>query len=352
MAQAQLRMIEKIHGMNVMNAQATPKPAERSTSRNSTAIDEVHALAAASLNAQSRALSLLADSLDDEFKHAVKMILDSSGRTIICGMGKSGLVGKKIAATLASTGTPSFFMHPAEAFHGDLGMITQDDILILISYSGETEEVTKLIPSLKNMGNKIISIVGNEKSTLGKHSDVVLKVAVEREVCPNNLAPTTSTIVAMGMGDALAVALIKARDFKPMDFARYHPGGSLGRRLLTRVRDAMRTEIPMVSPSTTVHECLFTMTSGRMGLAVIMDESKQLVGLITDGDLRRAMLKENDLLGKPVIDFATKNPHTIDANTMLSDAEVLMHDKKVRVLVVTGSRDGEERVIGVLEIFD
>lgn len=336
-----------------MNAHVTLGPSAPSGDSTASAMDEIHALAIDSLIAQSEALSRLASELDDEFKRAVKMILDSNGRTIICGMGKSGLVGKKIAATLASTGTPSFFMHPAEAFHGDLGMITAEDVLVLISYSGETEEVTKLIPSLKNMGNKIISIIGDEASTLGKHSDIVLKVEVEREVCPNNLAPTTSTIVTMGMGDALAVALIKARDFKPMDFARYHPGGSLGRRLLTRVRDAMRPEIPKVTPSTTVHECLFTMTSGRMGLAVIMDDEQNLVGLITDGDLRRAMLKENDLLSKSVIDFATKNPHTIDANTMLSDAEALMRSNKVRVLVVTGSRASEaEQVVGVLEIFD
>ncbi|MGV6816490.1 MAG: KpsF/GutQ family sugar-phosphate isomerase [Thiotrichales bacterium] len=336
-----------------MNAPVSPPPAEVNPADSLAAMDEIHALAKDSLAAQSEALGRLAAELDDEFKRAIKMILASKGRTIICGMGKSGLVGKKIAATLASTGTPSFFMHPAEAFHGDLGMITPEDILVLISYSGETEEVTKLIPSLKNMGNQIISIVGNEASTLGKHADVVLKVEVEREVCPNNLAPTTSTIVTMGMGDALAVALIKARDFKPMDFARYHPGGSLGRRLLTRVRDAMRREVPTVSPDATVHECLFTMTSGRMGLAVILDDNKNLVGLITDGDLRRAMLKENDLLSKPVIEFATKNPQTIDANVMLNDAEALMHSKKIRVLVVTGSRSGEsEQVIGVLEIFD
>ncbi len=313
-------------------------------------LDDFHVIAVESLIAQSDALKSLAGRLGPEFDAAVAMILRCKGRVIICGMGKSGLVGKKIAATFASTGTPSFFLHPAEAFHGDLGMITADDVMLLISYSGETSEVTQLLPSLKRFGNKIISMVGELDSTLAHHSDVVLNIEVEREVCPNNLAPTTSTIATMGMGDALAVALIRARDFKPMDFARYHPGGSLG-KMLSTVREAMNTQLPKVSPDATVHECLFTMTSGRLGLALVMDGDR-LLGIVTDGDLRRAMLRDNKLLNKKVLEFATPDPVTVDANTPLAEAEALMREKKIRALVVTGSREGDNTVVGILEIFD
>lgn len=195
----------------------------------------------------------LAARLDDEFQRAVELILGCKGRAAVCGMGKSRLIGQKMVATFASTGTPSLFLHPAEAFHGDLGMLKPSDVLILISYSGETEEVVKLIPSLKSFGNKIIAMTGNGQSTLARHADIWLDISVEREVCPNNLAPTTSTLATMAMGDALAVALIAALDFKPMDFARYHPGGSLGRKLLTRVSDVMHTNIPKVARTTSFH---------------------------------------------------------------------------------------------------
>lgn len=307
--------------------------------------------AADSLIAQSNELKRLAGRLGDEFDHTIELILSCRGRTLISGMGKSGLVGKKIAATFASTGTPSFFIHPAEAFHGDLGMITPDDLIILISYSGETEEITKLLPSLSHFGNQIISMTGKPESTLGLRSDICLNIEVEREVCPNNLAPTTSTLVTMGLGDALAVALIKARGFKPLDFARYHPGGSLGHRLLTRVRDVMKTHLPTVAPDTLVNECLFTMTSGRMGLALVMEETR-LIGIITDGDIRRAMLKDTEMLNKPVSLFSSKNPITVNAGAMLSDAEELMRREKLRVLVVTDERAESNKVCGILEIFD
>jgi len=196
--------------------------------------------------AQAEALQAAAGRLGVSFNSAVNLILEAPGRVIISGMGKSGIVGNKIAATLASTGTPSFSVHPAEAYHGDLGMFTRDDIVILISYSGETDEVIRLIPSLRHIGVQIISMVGNIESTLGRHSDLVLDISVEREACPNNLAPTTSTTVTLAMGDALAVSLIERRDFKPQDFAVFHPGGSLGRRLLTRVKDVMHTNVPTV----------------------------------------------------------------------------------------------------------
>ncbi|RQW87480.1 MAG: KpsF/GutQ family sugar-phosphate isomerase [Geobacter sp.] len=306
-------------------------------------------IAREALIAQSIAVKSLANRLGDEFYQAVELILNCSGRLVICGMGKSGLVGKKIAATFASTGTTSFFMHPAEALHGDLGMIRQEDLLVLISYSGETEEVIKLIPSIKAFGNSIIAIAGNSNSTLAKNSDVFLNVSVEREICPNNLAPTTSTLVTMAIGDALAVALIKARDFHATDFARFHPGGSLGKRLLTRVHDVMRTNLPSIEPNATVRECLFTMTSSRMGLALIMTDGK-LQGIITDGDLRRALLKDPQMLEKPVNVFMTRKPVTIDAETNLAEAEAFMHRNKVRALVVTSGK--ENQVCGILEIFD
>lgn len=313
--------------------------------------DSLHQVAVDSLTAQSNELKRLAARLGDEFDQAIDLILACKGRTLISGMGKSGLVGKKIAATFASTGTPSFFIHPAEAFHGDLGMITSDDLVILISYSGETEEITKLLPSLGHFGNKIISMTGQAQSTLARRSNVSLDIKVDREVCPNNLAPTTSTLVTMGLGDALAVALIKARGFNAVDFARYHPGGRLGHRLLTRVRDVMKTHLPIVAPDTIVNDCLFTMTAGRMGLALVMDHTS-LIGIITDGDVRRAMLKDKDMQNKPVMNFCSKNPVTVDAGVMLNKAEELMRNEKLGVLIVTSERDDESKVCGILEIFD
>lgn len=307
------------------------------------------AIARQALLAQSDAVSKLAERLGDAFNDAVNRILTCGGRVVVCGMGKSGLVGKKIMATLASTGTPSFYMHPAEAFHGDLGMLTPADLVILISYSGETEEVVKLIPSLKQFGNQIVAMAGKGDSTLAKHADVWLDISVEREACPNNLAPTTSTLATMALGDALAVALINARNFQPMDFARFHPGGSLGRRLLTRVRDVMHTNLPVVAPDATIRECLFTMTRHRMGLVIVMS-GDVMTGILTDGDLRRALLRNEGAQHMPVCDFAAKTPITIDADSMVCDAEALMQEKKIRVLIAT---EGPwMTVCGVLEIFD
>lgn len=305
-------------------------------------------IAKEALAAQAQAIGQLAERLDGEFQRAVEMILGCKGRAAVCGMGKSGLIGQKMVATFASTGTPSFFLHPAEAFHGDLGMLKASDVVILISYSGETEEVIRLIPSLKSFGNKIIAMTGNGKSTLARHGNVWLDIAVEREVCPNNLAPTTSTLATMAMGDALAVALIEALAFKPMDFARYHPGGSLGRKLLTRVRDVMKTSLPVVEPATGFHDCLLVMTSSRLGLALVM-EGGVLVGIVTDGDLRRAMLTTPGIVNEPVSSFMTKAPHTIAADAQLAEAEAYMIDRKIRALPVI---DDGGAVVGVVEIFD
>ncbi|UTL89826.1 KpsF/GutQ family sugar-phosphate isomerase [Pseudomonas fluorescens] len=305
-------------------------------------------IAKEALIAQATAVSDLADRLDGQFQSAVDLILGCKGRTVVCGMGKSGLIGQKMVATFASTGTPSFFLHPAEAFHGDLGMLKPIDVLILISYSGETEEVIKLIPSLKTFGNKIIAMTGNGKSTLATHADIWLDISVEREVCPNNLAPTTSTLATMAMGDALAVALIEATQFRPMDFARYHPGGSLGRKLLTRVKDVMHSPAPVVNRNTSFHDCLLVMTKSRLGLAVVMD-GDGLIGIVTDGDLRRALLDDTAVTGETVEKLMTANPHTILDEAHLSEAESYMKDHKIRALAV---KDVSGKVVGVVEIFD
>lgn len=305
-----------------------------------------------SLTIQSTALSTIANRLGGEFDDAVRLILGCKGRVIVSGMGKSGIVGKKIAATFASTGTPSFYVHPGEAIHGDLGMITSDDLIVMISYSGETEEVVKLMPSLKYFGNKIIGMVGSDNTTLGNQADVTLRVDIEREVCPNNLAPTTSALAIMALGDALAVCLIRARDFKPSDFAQFHPGGMLGRRLLSRVGDTMIVDnLPIIGPEESVREAIFCMTSGRLGLAIIVEDDR-LLGILTDGDLRRALIMDPTMLDKRVRDFMTPVPVTISADAMVSDAEVLMRKYKIRALIVTGAREGEEdQVCGLLEIF-
>ena len=284
--------------------------------------------------------------LSDEFNQAVELMLHCEGRVVVAGIGKSGLVGKKMVATFASTGTPSFFLHPTEAFHGDLGMLKPIDVVILISNSGETDDVNKLIPSLKNFGNKIIAITGNPHSTLGKYADVVLNIHVEREACPNNLAPTTSTLVTMALGDALAIALINARDFRAEDFARFHPGGSLGRKLLCRVRDVMNPNVPVAEPTATFSECLSVMNEGRMGVAVIM-QAGELCGIITDGDIRRTLAKFGaESLNKTAEQIMSRNPKTIADSTFLGKAEEMMKQLHIHSLIAL---DDEGKVSGLME---
>ncbi len=306
-----------------------------------------------SLEEQGRALLSLSERVDSSFVEAVNLMFECRGRVIISGMGKSGLIGKKIAATLASTGTYSFFMHPGEAFHGDLGMVRFDelaDVVVLISYSGETDEVLKLIPSLKSFGNKIIAITGGINSTLAKNADVVLDASVSQEVCPNNLAPTTSTTVALAIGDALAVALIKARNFQPHDFARFHPGGSLGRRLLTRVRDVMNaSNLPIVNGDTPVSDVVLVMTETRTGTALVLNENQELQGVITDGDLRRYLLAHDSLKGVLASDIMTRDPVCISQDTKLSEAESIMRDAHIKCLIAT---DEQERVVGLVDWAD
>lgn len=298
---------------------------------------------------QAEAVLNLEKQIDDNFAEAVKCIRKTTGHTIICGMGKSGHIASKIAATLASTGTPAFFVHPAEAFHGDLGMITQDDIIVLISYSGETDEVNKLIPSLKSFGIPIICIVGAPGSTLARNSDIVLTMAVEREVCPNNLAPTNSTLTTLALGDAIAVALIEERQFNPGDFARFHPGGSLGKRLLTKVSDLMHTQpLPVVSTGTTILETISVMNKGRLGMAIVAEHEKVL-GIITDGDLRRAIAAGVDLQNEKCDAIMTTTPKTIDENERFSDAEQVMLENKINSLVVV---NGDGKLSGILQIYD
>ncbi|OOF46380.1 KpsF/GutQ family sugar isomerase [Rodentibacter trehalosifermentans] len=298
------------------------------------------------LSVESLALTQLSQRLDNNFNQIVELILACQGRLVIGGIGKSGLIGKKMVATFASTGTPSFFLHPTEAFHGDLGMLKPVDIVMLISYSGETDDVNKLIPSLKSFGNKIIALTSNKNSTLARHADYVLDITVEREVCPNNLAPTTSALVTLAVGDALAVSLITARNFQPADFAKFHPGGSLGRRLLCRVRDQMQTRLPIISPMTNFTDCLTVMNEGRMGVALVM-ENDQLKGIITDGDIRRALTANGEqTLKKTAEDFMTRSPKTINQNEFLAKAEDFMKEKKIHSLVVV---DDENKVVGLIE---
>ncbi|RDF08437.1 KpsF/GutQ family sugar-phosphate isomerase [Haemophilus paraphrohaemolyticus] len=284
--------------------------------------------------------------LSDEFNQAVELMLHCEGRVVVAGIGKSGLVGKKMVATFASTGTPSFFLHPTEAFHGDLGMLKPIDVVILISNSGETDDVNKLIPSLKSFGNKIIAITGNPHSTLGKYADVVLNIHVEREACPNNLAPTTSTLVTMALGDALAIALINARDFRAEDFARFHPGGSLGLKLLCRVRDVMNANVPVAEPTATFSECLSVMNEGRMGVAVIM-QAGELCGIITDGDIRRTLAKFGaESLNKTAEQIMSRNPKTIADSTFLGKAEEMMKQLHIHSLIALND---EGKVSGLME---
>lgn len=292
------------------------------------------------------ALHAISEQLDEQFDAAIKLILNTQGRTIICGMGKSGIIGKKIAASFASTGTPSFFMHPGEAFHGDLGMITPDDVFIAISNSGETDEVLKLLPFLKDNHNKIIAITGNPASTLAKNAHYHLNIAVPAEACPLQLAPTSSTTATLVMGDALTIALMELRGFQPENFARFHPGGSLGRKLLSKVADEMFKEtLPIVTPVTPLSEVINVMSKGALGLTLVINNG-QLNAIITDGDLRRAIEK----FGKDLFDLTAQHiascmPVTIKPDASMAIAYEVMQDKGINCLIVC---DGKE-VVGVLK---
>jgi arabinose-5-phosphate isomerase len=296
------------------------------------------------------ALQHVAGLIDDEFTKVIQAVLDNSGKLIIAGIGKSGLIGKKIAATLSSTGTPAFFLHPGEAFHGDLGMVGVNDIVLLISYSGETDEVLKIIPFLKWNKNIIISITGNPNSTIAKHSKYHLNINVTREACPLALAPTSSTTAALVMGDALAVALMESRQFQEEDFARFHPGGRLGHKLLAKVKDLMRTDnLPFINKDAAFTELLLRMSEGRLGM-VIVGSVAGFEGIVTDGDLRRALLRNADTSKLNIGDMMTVSPIIIDENEFVNQAEALMVDKKITTILV-GSID-KRTITWVYQIFN
>jgi len=295
------------------------------------------------------ALRRLRANVNNHFAAAIEFALICQGRVVVIGMGKSGIIGRKIAATLASTGTTSFFVHPAEAFHGDLGMIHADDAALMISNSGETEEVIRLLPFMQHQGNRIIAMTGGLNSTLARNADAVLDISVPREACNNNLAPTCSTTAALVMGDALAVVLSTLKNFQPEDFARFHPGGSLGRRLLTRVADVMHKDnLPICALDSPLREVVGIITRGKLGVALVMDQDR-MIGIITDGDLRKAFEESENPLELCARDFMTEHPYTIAVDENLAEAERIMKELTKRVLVVV---DDQARPVGVLQIFD
>ena len=299
---------------------------------------------------ESKEIANLSKRLTDDFEKAINAILQSSGKLIVSGMGKSGIIGKKIAATLASTGTPSFFLHPGEAYHGDLGMIEENDIVLLISNSGETDEVLKLIPFLKHQKNCSISMSNNDDSTLAKNTNYHLNIAVDKEACPLFLAPTSSTTATLVMGDALAVTLMKLRDFKEENFAKFHPGGSLGRRLLTTVGDVMKKKnLPIISSQATIKEVIQTISEGKLGLVVIIDNNK-IIGIITDGDIRRTMeSREKDFFNLKAEDLMSNHPKLIYETDKLISASNIMSQHKINsLLVVNESND----LVGVVQVYD
>ena len=317
---------------------------------NSYTSQDVLTSAKRTLSLEAEALNNLANILDEQFVGAVDRILACKGKVIITGMGKSGLIGRKIAATLASTGTPSFYLHPGEAFHGDLGMISPEDVVLALSHSGETDEVLKIVPFIHDNGNTLISMTGNSRSSLAKNSHIHLDVAVEHEACILHLAPTTSTTAQLAMGDALAVALMKLRDFTSMDYARLHPGGSLGRRLLMTVGNAMRrNDLPIIGEECSATEMIQRMSQGGLGLVVIC-RGDEILGIVTDGDVRRAMEgRQADFFNIKPMDIATPSPKRIRPTEKLIEAEKLMTQHKVNSLLVV---DDSERLVGIIQIYD
>ena len=311
---------------------------------------QILAVARRAVHTEMLALGHLEQTLGDAFAEAVELILAGRGKCIVTGMGKSGLIGRKIAATFASTGTPSFFLHPGEAFHGDLGMISKEDVILALSYSGETDEILKIVPFIHSNGNRLISMTGNDDSALARNSDVHLNVGVEEEACILHLAPTTSTTAQIAMGDALAVSLMQQRGFTSVDFARLHPGGSLGRRLLMTVGNVMRDhDLPVVSSDCSVVEMIHTISKGGLGLIVVC-EGDRIEGIVTDGDVRRAMERlKADFFNIRARDIATPHPKTIGAGEKLIEAERVMTRNKITSLLVTGD-DG--RLTGVIQIYD
>jgi arabinose-5-phosphate isomerase len=299
---------------------------------------------------EQQAIAALAPRIDGDFSQACRTLLACRGRVVVTGMGKSGHIGKKLAATLASTGTPAFFVHPGEASHGDMGMITADDVVIALSNSGETAEVTSLLPLLKRLGTALISMTGNPASTLANAATAHLNTGVEQEACPLDLAPTSSTTTALVMGDALAIALLEARGFTAEDFAFSHPGGALGRRLLLKVEDIMHSgsEVPTVGPQTPLAEALLVITSKGLGMTTVQDDDGNLLGIFTDGDLRRTIDQGADIHSASMKDVMTRQCKTTQPGVLAAEALKLMEDNKINALVVMD----EQRLVGVLNMHD
>ena len=310
----------------------------------------INAIAKEVFEIESQEIAKLSNLLTIDFTKAIEAILNTSGKFIISGMGKSGIIGKKIAATLASTGTPSFFLHPGEAYHGDLGMIEKDDIILLISNSGETDEVLKLIPFLKDQGNIIIAMSGKPNSTLGKNSNYHLNIAIEKEACPLQLAPMSSTTATLVMGDAIAASLMKLRDFKDSDFAQFHPGGSLGRRLLTKVKDVMKnTNLPLCTEETIAKDIIHTITAGKCGLVVVCENNK-IVGIITDGDIRRVMeSQEEKFFTLKAKNIMSSSPKKISEEARLVEASDVMSENKINSLLVVNKNS---ELLGIVQMYD
>ena len=301
------------------------------------------------LEIEAAAVAALGRRLDGAFGAAVAMILGSRGRVVVSGIGKSGHIARKLAATFASTGTPAYFVHAAEAVHGDLGMITREDVLIAISNSGENDELLTIVPLVKRLGGKLIAITGNESSSLAQEANIHLDARVDQEACPLNLAPTASTTAALALGDALAVALLDARGFGAEDFARSHPGGALGRKLLTHVGDVMRSNVPTLAENVMVPAALAAMTQGGMGMAVVLDATGRISGIFTDGDLRRAMERMGDLRSVPVSAVMSRQPRSIGARRLAVEAVEMMEASRINQLLVT-AEDGS--LIGALNMHD
>ncbi len=308
-------------------------------------------LAGEVLEIEARAVESLRNRLNADFVAACQLCLNTPGRIVVTGMGKSGHISSKIAATLASTGTPAFFMHPAEASHGDLGMITEHDVLLAVSYSGETDEVLTILPLVKRMGAKLLSLTGNPESTLAKAADVHLDVSVSEEACPLNLAPTASTTATLAMGDALAVALLKIRGFTAEDFAMSHPSGSLGKRLLLRVGDVVRSgnAVPRVQPDVRLRDGLMEMTEKGLGMTAVVDDRNRILGIFTDGDLRRALDAGVDIHDTPMQDIMHRNCKTTTSDVLAAEAVHLMEENKITGLLVA---DDDNRLVGALNIHD
>ena len=306
-------------------------------------------IAQQTLQTEAQTLLESAKNIDDVFDKAVEMVLACKGKLIVTGVGKSGLIGAKMAATFASTGTPSFFLHPTEALHGDLGMIGKEDVVLAISYSGESEELSSILPHIKRFNTPLIGMTRDKNSTLGRYSDLVIDVVVQKEACPLNIAPTSSTTLTLALGDALAVCLMRAKNFQKSDFASFHPGGALGKQLFVKVKDLMRTkDLPLIGADTKVKDAIVKISEGRLGTVLVVDEQQRLLALVSDGDIRRALMSEDFSLQESVWKYATKNPKNIeDENLLASEALVMIEEMKIQLLVVT---DSKKRVQGVLHI--